>query len=81
MTSLINDDYSVHRWNASLVSYSTVQTNMPEVSRALGQPFNTAVVPLTLLPMKMDMIFSERVLNTVATFIYEHIFRRFVMLR
>ena len=54
---------------------------MPFISTAIGQPYNPSYVQFPLLEAIGQLTFIERVKNTVASFMFEHFFRNFIMIR
>lgn len=73
--------YLAHRFKAPFAIWNTVQSHLPFISTAIGQPYNPSYVQLPLLEAIGQMTFIERVKNTFASFILEHIIRNIVMLR
>jgi glucuronosyltransferase len=68
--------YLAYKWQAELALYCSAQSRLPFLSSAMGQPHNPALNTLALLPYSAgSMTFPQRVLNTVMTFAFEHIFR------
>ena len=62
--------------------YFSGQSQIPFVSSAIGQPFNPSYVTLPILPFKNgEMNLVQRTVNTFATFMFEHVFRNFMILR
>ncbi len=47
----------------------------------MGMQTNTAVSPMAILPYTTDMNLVQRVINTVITFVFEHVIRNIVILR
>ena len=67
--------YLAQKKNASLVPFLSVPYTMPEVSWAMGEPYNPSFMSHPILGLK-DMNFVQRVLNT-AVMIAGVLFRRF----
>ncbi len=67
------------RMNASLVLYSPSQTTMPMIERALGRSVNPAASPLFMLPLPVEMDFTQRLINFIGTAFFEHIFLKFIV--
>ena len=62
--------------------YFSGQSQIPFVSSAIGQPFNPSYVTLPILPFRNgEMNLVQRTVNTFATFMFEHVFRNFMILR
>ena len=73
--------YLAHRFKAPIAIWNTAQSHLPFISTAIGQPYNPSYVQLPLLEAIGQMNFLERVKNTVASFMFEHLFRNIVMVR
>ena len=73
--------YLAHRFKAPFAIWNTAQSHLPFISTAIGQPYNPSYVQLPLLEAIGQMTFFERVKNTFASFIFEHVIRNIVMMR
>ena len=81
---LINSEtgyYLAHRFKAPFAIWSTAQSHLPFISTAMGQPYNPSYVQLPMLGVIGQMTFFERVTNTFASFMFEHVARNTVMIR
>ena len=67
--------YLGHRFKAPLATYITAQSHIPQISHAVGQPYNPSYMNFPMLTAIGEMTFFERVLNTFASFMFEHAFR------
>ena len=67
--------YLAQKKNASLALMLTVPYTMPELSWAIGDPYNPSFMPHPLLGYTQDMNFFQRILNTLINTVYL-IFRR-----
>ena len=67
--------YLGHRFKAPLATYITAQSHIPQISHAVGQPYNPSYMNFPMLTAIGEMTFLERVLNTIASFMFEHAFR------
>ncbi len=66
---------------SSSLQYFTAQSSLPFITTAMGMQTNTAVSPMAILPYTTDMNLVQRVINTVITFVFEHVIRNIVILR
>jgi len=74
--------YLAHKWDCPFGIYFTGQSQIPFVSSAIGQPFNPSYVTVPVLPFSNgDMNLVQRGINTFVTFMFEHVFRNFFILR
>ena len=73
--------YLAHRFKAPIAIWNTAQSHMPFISTAMGQPYNPSYVQFPLLGAIGQMTFFERVTNTFASFMFEHVARNTVMIR
>ena len=73
--------YLAHKFKAPTAIYNTGQCHIPFINTAVGQPFNPAYSNLIMLQFIGPMSFLQRVLNTFASFMFEHVFRNIVMLK
>ena len=55
---------------ASLVFMTTVPYSLPELSWAVGDPWNPSFTPNVMLGLTQNMNFQERLLNTIFTTFY-----------
>ena len=81
---LINSEtgyYLAHRFKAPIAIWNTAQSHLPFISTAMGQPYNPSYVQLPMLGAIGHMTFFERVMNTFASFMFEHVARNTVMIR
>lgn len=70
------------KWKSPTAIYFTAQAQMPFVNHAIGQPFNPSYMSLTMLPFENgNMNLVQRVINTFACFMFEHVFRNIIILR
>ena len=67
--------YLGHRFKAPLATYITAQSQIPQISHSVGQPYNPSYMNFPMLTAIGEMTFFERVLNTIASFFFEHAFR------
>ena len=80
---LINSEtgyYLAHRFKAPIAIWNTAQSHMPFISTAMGQPYNPSYVQFPLLGAIGQMTFFERVINTFASFMFEHVARNTFMI-
>ena len=80
---LINSEtgyYLAHRFKAPIAIWNTAQSHMPFISTAMGQPYNPSFVQFPLLGAIGQMTFFERVINTFASFMFEHVARNTFMI-
>jgi hypothetical protein len=56
------------------------QVSLSWVDDAIGQPHNTAYLPVPVLPFTSDMNFLQRTVNTLGTFVFHKILRNFYIL-
>ena len=59
--------YLAHRFKAPFAIWNTVQSHLPFISTAIGQPYNPSYVQLPLLEAIGQMTFFERVPQDVVT--------------
>eukprot|EP00095_Tigriopus_kingsejongensis_P001002 snap_masked-scaffold1486_size38793-processed-gene-0.2 protein:Tk01002 transcript:snap_masked-scaffold1486_size38793-processed-gene-0.2-mRNA-1 annotation:"udp-glucuronosyltransferase 2b30-like" len=67
--------YLAHYFESDLVLYFTGQTSMSWMDHAMGMSPSPSFVPFTLFSFQHPMSFLQRVGNTVAVFIFEHVMR------
>ena len=72
--------YLAHRFKAPFAIWNTAQSHMPFISTAMGQPYNPSYVQFPLLGAIGQMTFFERVINTFASFMFEHVARNTFMI-
>ena len=72
--------YLAHRFKAPSAIYLTAQSALPFINTALGQPYNPAYMPLPLNNFVFPMTFFQRVINTVSSFLFEHVGRKYFIL-
>ena len=72
--------YLGHKFKAPIATYITTQSQMPHVSHAVGQPYHPAYVNFPMLPTVGEMNLFERMINTIASLIFENVFRNIFML-
>ena len=80
---LINSEtgyYLAHRFKAPIAIWNTAQSHMPFISTAMGQPYNPSYVQFPMLGAIGQMTFFERVINTFASFMFEHVARNTFMI-
>ncbi|TRY78677.1 hypothetical protein TCAL_13198 [Tigriopus californicus] len=64
--------YLAHYFEADLALYFTGQATLPWMDHAMGMSPSPSFNPLILFSFKHPMTFLQRVLNTVATMVFEH---------
>lgn len=64
--------YLAHYFEADLALYFTGQATLPWMDHAMGMSPSPSFNPLILFSFKHPMTFLQRVLNTVATLLFEH---------
>lgn len=64
--------YLAHYFEADLALYFTGQATLPWMDHAMGMSPSPSFNPLILFSFKHPMTFLQRVLNTVATLVFEH---------
>ena len=80
---LINSEtgyYLAHRFKAPIAIWNTAQSHLPFISTAMGQPYNPSYVQFPMLGAIGQMTFFERVINTFASFMFEHVARNTFMI-
>ena len=73
--------YLAHKWNSAIGIYYSGQSQIPFINSALGQPFNPSYVSMPVLPFTGDMNFVQRAINTMASFMFEHVLRNIIILK
>ena len=72
--------YLAHKFKAPFAIYNTAQSHVPFINTAVGQPYNPSYMTFGIMHFLRAESFSQRLMNTVASFMAEHIFRNIIML-
>ena len=72
--------YLGYKFKAPIATYLTAQSHIPQISHSVGQPYNPSYMNFPMLPAIGEMTFFERVMNTFASFVFEHPFRHIYFL-
>ena len=59
--------YLAHRMDAALGLYFTGMVSFVTIDYAMGQPHNSAYLPMPVLPYGTEMTFFQRTVNFLAT--------------
>ena len=68
--------YLAYRFKAPFALFNNnVATKLPYYCSAIGQPFNPSYMKMSIIPVEGEMNILHRALNTLATFVLEHLIR------
>ena len=73
--------YLAHKFDASLVLFSSYQVSFPWINEAMGQPTNFAYMPNMFLSYGPQMTFWERLLNTYNGYWFQYVYKDGVILK